>query len=50
MGDPALTKAAISLLAKIAATLQDEGDQQLFHAISQVYRPIAVIHRQPIWT
>lgn len=39
MGDPALTKAAISVLAKIAATLPDEGDQHLFHAISQVYRP-----------
>lgn len=41
MGDPALTKAAISVLAKIAASLPDEGDQQLFHAISQVYRPDA---------
>lgn len=39
MGDPALTKAAISVLAKIAATLPDDGEQQLFHAISQVYRP-----------
>ncbi|MDB5614120.1 MAG: hypothetical protein JWQ22_1773 [Devosia sp.] len=41
MGDPALTKAAISVIAKIAATLPDKGDQQLFHAISQVYRPDA---------
>ena len=41
MGDPALTKAAISVIAKIAATLPDDGEQQLFHAISQVYRPDA---------
>jgi predicted DNA-binding transcriptional regulator YafY len=39
MGDPALTKAAISVLAKVAATLPDDGEQHLFHAISQVYRP-----------
>jgi predicted DNA-binding transcriptional regulator YafY len=39
MGDPALAKAAISVLAKVAATLPDEGEQHLFHAISQVYRP-----------
>jgi predicted DNA-binding transcriptional regulator YafY len=41
MGDPALAKAAISVLAKVAATLPDEGEQQLFHAISQVYHPEA---------
>lgn len=41
MGDPALAKAAISVLAKVAATLPDEGEQQLFHAISQVYHPDA---------
>jgi predicted DNA-binding transcriptional regulator YafY len=41
MGDPALAKAAISVLAKVAATLPDEGEQHLFHAISQVYRPDA---------
>lgn len=39
MGDPALAKAATSVLAKIAATLPDDGEQHLFHAISQVYRP-----------
>lgn len=39
MGDPALTKAAISVLAKVAATLPDGREQYLFHAISQVYRP-----------
>lgn len=39
MGDPALAKAAASVLAKVAATLPDDGEQHLFHAISQVYRP-----------
>lgn len=39
MGDPALAKAASSVLAKVAATLPDAAEQQLFHAISQVYRP-----------
>lgn len=41
MGDPALAKAAISVLAKVAATLPDDREQQLFHAISQVFRPDA---------
>lgn len=41
MGDPTLAKAAASVIAKIAATLPDEGEQHLFHAISQVYRPEA---------
>ena len=41
MGDPALAKAAASVLAKVAATLPDDREQQLFHAISQVYRPDA---------
>jgi predicted DNA-binding transcriptional regulator YafY len=41
MGDPSLAKAAISVLAKVAATLPDDGEQQLFHAISQVYHPNA---------
>lgn len=41
MGDPALAKAAIAVLAKVAATLPDDREQQLFHAISQVYRPDA---------
>ncbi|WMT92931.1 YafY family protein [Pelagibacterium sp. H642] len=41
MGDAALARAAKSVIAKIAATLPDEGEQHLFHAISQVYRPDA---------
>lgn len=41
MGDPALARAATSVLAKIAATLPDDGEQHLFYAISQVYRPDA---------
>jgi predicted DNA-binding transcriptional regulator YafY len=41
MGDPALAKSAISVLAKVAATLPDDGEQHLFHAISQVYHPNA---------
>jgi predicted DNA-binding transcriptional regulator YafY len=39
MGDPALTRAAVSALAKIAASLPDDREQQLVHAISQIYRP-----------
>jgi len=39
MGDPALTHAAASVLAKVAATLPDDREQYLFHAVSQVYRP-----------
>jgi predicted DNA-binding transcriptional regulator YafY len=38
-GDPALARAADSVLAKIAATLPDERERQLFHAIAQVFRP-----------
>ena len=41
MGDPALAKAATAVLAKVAATLPDDREQHLFHAISQVYRPDA---------
>ena len=41
MGDPALAKAATSVLAKVAATLPDDREQHLFHAVSQVYRPEA---------
>lgn len=41
MGDSSLARAAISAIAKIAATLPDESEQHLFHAISQVYRPEA---------
>jgi predicted DNA-binding transcriptional regulator YafY len=39
MGDPALAAAATAVLAKVAATLPDDREQHLFHAISQVYRP-----------
>ncbi len=39
MGDPTLMMAATSVLAKVAASLPDDVEQQLFHAISQVYRP-----------
>lgn len=39
MGDPTLATAAISVLAKVAASLPDDNEQHLFHAISQVYRP-----------
>lgn len=39
MGDPALAQAAVSVLAKVSATLPDDREQHLFHAISQVYRP-----------
>lgn len=41
MGDPVLAKAAVSVLAKVMATLPDDRDQHLFHAISHVYRPDA---------
>ena len=39
MGDPDLATAAASVLAKVAATLPDEREQHLFHAVSKVYRP-----------
>lgn len=38
MGDPALEKAAASVLAKVAATLPDRAEQHLLHAVSQVRR------------
>jgi predicted DNA-binding transcriptional regulator YafY len=38
-GDPALARAADSVLAKVAATLPDERERQLLHAIAQVFRP-----------
>lgn len=41
LGDPALAKAARSALAKIVATVPDDREQQLIHAISQIYRPNA---------
>lgn len=43
MGDPALAlalalaRAAASVRAKVAATLPDDREQHLFHAVSQVY-------------
>lgn len=41
MGDATLARAASSVLAKVAATLPDEREKQLFHAVSKVYRPDA---------
>lgn len=41
MGDPALAEAATAVLAKVAATLPTDREQQLFHAVSRVYRPEA---------
>ncbi|AMY68881.1 helix-turn-helix transcriptional regulator [Frigidibacter mobilis] len=41
MGDKTLARAAESVLAKIGATLPEGRAQQLFHAVSQVYRPDA---------
>jgi predicted DNA-binding transcriptional regulator YafY len=38
MGDPALEKAAASVLAKVMATLPSEAEQHLLHAVSQVRR------------
>lgn len=38
-GDPTLARAADSVLAKIAATLPDERERQLLHAIAHVFRP-----------
>ena len=38
MRDPALEKAAKAVVAKIAATLPDDREQQLLHAVSRVYR------------
>ncbi|WP_332872166.1 helix-turn-helix transcriptional regulator [Pelagovum pacificum] len=39
MGDPTLARAAASVLAKVGARLPEGHEQQLIHAISQVYRP-----------
>ncbi len=48
MGDPALVKAATAVMAKVAATLPDEGEQHLFHAVSQValvgFRGVGLSH------
>ena len=41
MGDPALVKAATLASTEVAATLPDDREQHLFHAVSQVYRPDA---------
>ncbi len=38
-GDPALTRAAESVLAKVAAALPEERERQLVHVIAQVFRP-----------
>lgn len=40
MGDPALAAAAASVLGKVAATLPQARQQQVLHAVSQVYRPV----------
>lgn len=47
MSDTTLAKAAVSLLAKVSATLPDDREQQLFHAISHVYRPDARFDAPP---
>jgi predicted DNA-binding transcriptional regulator YafY len=39
MGDPDLARASASVLAKVAATLTDERERHLLHAVSKVYRP-----------
>lgn len=39
MGDAQLANAAASVLAKVAASLPDDREQYLFHAVSRVYRP-----------
>lgn len=38
MGDPALAKAAASVLGKVTATLPSVSQQHLLHAVSQVHR------------
>lgn len=38
MGDPALAKAAATVLGKVSATLPSVGQQHLLHAVSQVHR------------
>ena len=39
IGDPALSRAAASVLAKVAAILPDPRQRQLMHVIAQVFRP-----------
>ena len=41
MGDPALAEAAASVMAKVAATLPDDREPYLLHAVSKAYRPEA---------
>ncbi|MCY1642272.1 helix-turn-helix transcriptional regulator [Methylorubrum sp. SL192] len=47
MGDPALAQAAVSALAKVAATLPDRAEQHLLHAVSQVRRSEARFSKIP---
>ena len=47
LADETLARAAASALAKIGATLPPGRDQQLFHAVSRVYRPDARIAPSP---
>ncbi|WP_090966731.1 helix-turn-helix transcriptional regulator [Aureimonas phyllosphaerae] len=47
MGDPVLAEAAASALAKITATLPDDREQYLVHAISQVFRPTSRYEPSP---
>jgi len=47
LGDPALDRAAASVLAKVIATLPDDREQQLLHAVSHVYRPDARLDPHP---
>jgi predicted DNA-binding transcriptional regulator YafY len=39
MGDPALARAAASVFAKVVASLPNDREQFLIHAVSRVYRP-----------
>ena len=48
MGDPELSQAADAVLAKVAATLPDDREQQLLHSISHVYRPDARLSVSPL--
>lgn len=58
MGDPALARAAASVFAKIVATLPDDREQFLIHAVSRVYRPderyapsdVVALIRQACWS
>jgi predicted DNA-binding transcriptional regulator YafY len=47
MRDPAMSAAAEAVLSKVAATLPDDREQQLLHAISRVYRPDRQIEAPP---